>query len=106
TVDVDVLLDPAPDAFAARRIVTGERAVLDARPPAAALLRERQRPLHDQDPIVEARAHLRAFALLVGARPPELAHRPVDLVHDLRLAGIGSRGEREVGVAAGLEQQR
>ena len=68
--------------------------------------RERQRPFDHEDAIVAPLAHPRRRPLLVGPAPREIALGPVDLVDDRGLRLVGRGREREVGVAAGVVQQR
>jgi hypothetical protein len=106
TLDVDVLVDPAHHPLLGRRIVAGQRPVLDPDRHPPGLPGQRQRPLDQEQPVLVARADPGPLAVLEAAPLGQVADRPVDLVDDVRLAGVGGRREGEVGVAAGLEQER
>ncbi len=91
------------DAARIRRIVGGQRAGLDADADAAAR-REGERPFDEQDAVVHDVADAGGDTGLVSARPLRVPGRPVDLVHDPRLRLVRRGGEREIRIAAGLEQ--
>src|SRR4051794_13630974 len=99
-LDVDALCDPRFDARRGRRVVAGERAVLE--PNAEPLAGQREWAGDHEQTIVVARAHARALALLVAASLRQIADRPVDLVDLVGLTRIGRGRERQIDVAPEL----